>query len=90
MLGPLASAHPALYDVSVRSLAGLGSGFLPTVGHPSAVAFASYFVDRSYPLGMLISLDSQFRTGDLHPISWQIDGVLLVVPARYTRLRRLS
>ena len=46
---------PALYDISVRSLAGLGSGFLPTVGHPSAVAFASYFVNRSYPLGMLAS-----------------------------------
>ena len=48
--------NPAFYDISVRSLTGLGSGFLPTVRRLPAVAFASYFVDRSYPLGMLISL----------------------------------
>jgi hypothetical protein len=53
---PTRLGNPAFYDVSVRSLAGLGSGFLPTVGRPSAVAFASYFVDRSYPLGILASL----------------------------------
>jgi hypothetical protein len=53
---PTRLGNPALYDVSVRSLAGLGSGFLPTVRRLPAVAFASYFVDRSYPLGMLASL----------------------------------
>ena len=48
--------RPALYAVSVRSPAILHSGFLPTVRHLPAVAFASYFVDRSYPLGMSVSL----------------------------------
>ncbi len=56
ILGPLASAISAFYDVSVRSLAGLGSGFLPTDCRRTAVAFASYFVDWSYPLGMSASL----------------------------------
>jgi hypothetical protein len=39
---------PALYRVSVRSLAALRRGFLPTVSHPPAVAGLSYFFDRSH------------------------------------------
>jgi hypothetical protein len=31
-------ADPALYQVSVRNLAALTSGFFPTLGHPHAVA----------------------------------------------------
>jgi len=57
-------APPALYQVPVRSLSALTrmrpttnwncrldgafAGFLPTVGHPPAVALVSYFVDRSH------------------------------------------
>ena len=55
--------HVGLDVISVRSLAGLGenaaacdgdrafAGFLPTVGHPSAVAFASCLFSPEIPIG---------------------------------------
>ena len=45
---PTHRSPPALYRVSVRSLTALRRCFLPTVGHPSAVAGLSYFVNRSH------------------------------------------
>ena len=52
-------------EVSVRSLAGLGSSFLPTVGHPCAVAFASCLFLTSYPFGILTLKETpELNTGD--------------------------
>jgi len=74
----------ASYGVSVRSLAALAwmrrsglidrltntsAGFLPTVGHPSAVAFASYFCLVGLHLVYCPPIKTRFRTGDLHPTS---------------------
>ena len=87
--GPLASPRRP-DEVSVRSLAGLGSGFLPTVRHLPAVAFASYFVNRSYPFGILASLDSQFRTRDLHPISSRPYWAYQCMSAEMLRIRRFG
>ena len=69
MAGILAWQGKASYEVSVRNLAGLGSGFLPTVRYLSAVASASCFLAQSIQIGILISFDSRNHTGDFHPIS---------------------
>ena len=43
------------------------AGFLPTVGHPTAVAPRLVLLQSEQSFGILISLDSQTRTGDFSP-----------------------
>ena len=52
-------------EVSVRSLAGLGSSFLPTVRRLAAVAFASCSFLKSYPFGIMTPEEiPELNTGD--------------------------
>ncbi len=46
------------------------AGFIATVGHPSAVAFASCMFLTSYPFGMLTLVrKSEINTGDIRTLA---------------------
>ena len=71
--------HVGLDVISVRSLAGLGenaaacdgdrafAGFLPTVGRPSAVAFASCLISPEIPIGSWPPLNYRYTQGTYTP-----------------------
>ena len=60
----LARVHPS-GENSNSAFTHTLAGFLPTVGHPSAVAFASCLFLMSYPSGMMTPKEvSELNTGD--------------------------
>ena len=71
-LGEMSHTRCQQRDLSPREFRAIRdiAGFLPTVGHPSAVAFTSCFFLTSYSSGMMTPLSKvlELNTRDFHPI----------------------
>ena len=71
-LGEMSHTRCQQRDLSPREFRAIRdiAGFLPTVGHPSAVAFTSCFFLTSYSSGMMTPLSKvlELNTLDFHPI----------------------